>query len=75
MVAAGWWVAIVELVPASMRPYIGGSQHNSELELIFGYNGFGRHHRRRDRIGDGRRRGRSAALLAAVPSAARQCLG
>ena len=40
--SAGWWVAIVELVPASARPYIGGSQHNSVLELIFGYNGFGR---------------------------------
>jgi len=42
LVSAGWWVAIVELVPARDRPYIGGSQHNSELELIFGYNGFGR---------------------------------
>jgi 4-amino-4-deoxy-L-arabinose transferase-like glycosyltransferase len=42
VVAAGWWVAIVELVPASMRPYIGGSQHNSFLELTFGYNGLGR---------------------------------
>lgn len=42
LVAAGWWVAIVELVPASMRPYIGGSQTNSFLELTFGYNGFGR---------------------------------
>jgi 4-amino-4-deoxy-L-arabinose transferase-like glycosyltransferase len=40
--SAGWWVAIVELVPASARPYIGGSQTNSVLELIFGYNGFGR---------------------------------
>ena len=40
--AAGWWVAIVELVPASARPYIGGSQTNSVLELTFGYNGFGR---------------------------------
>jgi 4-amino-4-deoxy-L-arabinose transferase-like glycosyltransferase len=40
--AAGWWVAIVELTPASMRPYIGGSQTNSVLELTFGYNGFGR---------------------------------
>jgi 4-amino-4-deoxy-L-arabinose transferase-like glycosyltransferase len=38
----GWWVAIVQLVPASMRPYIGGSQTNSVLELILGYNGFGR---------------------------------
>jgi 4-amino-4-deoxy-L-arabinose transferase-like glycosyltransferase len=42
LVAAGWWVAIVSLVPAAGRPYIGGSQTNSELELIFGYNGFGR---------------------------------
>ncbi|WP_305849788.1 glycosyltransferase family 39 protein [Phycicoccus sp. HDW14] len=42
LVSAGWWVAVVELVPASMRPYIGGSQTNSFLELTFGYNGFGR---------------------------------
>lgn len=42
VVAGGWWVAIVELVPASMRPYIGGSQTNSFLELTFGYNGLGR---------------------------------
>ena len=42
IVSAGWWVAIVELVPASMRPYIGGSQNNSFLGLTFGYNGFGR---------------------------------
>lgn len=42
VLAAGWWVALVELVPASMRPYIGGSQNNSFLELTFGYNGLGR---------------------------------
>lgn len=42
LVGAGWWVAIVELVPASMRPYIGGSQTDSFLELTFGYNGLGR---------------------------------
>jgi 4-amino-4-deoxy-L-arabinose transferase-like glycosyltransferase len=40
--AAGWWVAIVALWPAANRPYIGGSQDNSILNLIFGYNGFGR---------------------------------
>jgi 4-amino-4-deoxy-L-arabinose transferase-like glycosyltransferase len=40
--SAGWWVAIVALWPASSRPYIGGSQDNSILNLIFGYNGFGR---------------------------------
>ena len=42
VLSAGWWVAVVELVPASMRPYIGGSQSNSFLELTFGYNGIGR---------------------------------
>jgi 4-amino-4-deoxy-L-arabinose transferase-like glycosyltransferase len=42
VLAFGWWVAVVELVPASMRPYIGGSQTNSFLELTFGYNGLGR---------------------------------
>ncbi len=42
VVAGGWWVAVVELVPESVRPYIGGSQTNSFLELTFGYNGLGR---------------------------------
>ncbi|WBB52730.1 glycosyltransferase family 39 protein [Verrucosispora sp. WMMD573] len=42
VVAAGWWVAVVELVPAAHRPYIGGSQSNSVLELTLGYNGLGR---------------------------------
>ncbi|MFI7401347.1 glycosyltransferase family 39 protein [Streptomyces sp. NPDC049541] len=42
VVAGGWWVAFVELWPASSRPYIGGSQDNSFLSLTFGYNGFGR---------------------------------
>jgi 4-amino-4-deoxy-L-arabinose transferase-like glycosyltransferase len=40
--AAGWWIAIVQLIPASARPYIGGSQSNSILELTLGYNGLGR---------------------------------
>ncbi|MCU1656460.1 MAG: 4-amino-4-deoxy-L-arabinose transferase, partial [Pseudonocardiales bacterium] len=42
VVAAGWWIALVELWPAGSRPYIGGSNHNSILELTFGYNGLGR---------------------------------
>ena len=42
VVAGGWWVLIVDLWPASSRPYIGGSTDNSVLNLIFGYNGFGR---------------------------------
>ncbi|MEV0846213.1 glycosyltransferase family 39 protein [Streptomyces sp. NPDC049954] len=42
VVVGGWWVALVELWPAGSRPYVGGSQHNSFLELTFGYNGLGR---------------------------------
>ena len=42
VVSAGWWVAAVQLTPAADRPYIGGSQNNSLLNLIFGYNGLGR---------------------------------
>lgn len=42
VVAAGWWVALVMLTPASDRPYIGGSQTNSFWDLTFGYNGLGR---------------------------------
>ncbi|MBZ4018509.1 glycosyltransferase family 39 protein, partial [Streptomyces purpurogeneiscleroticus] len=42
LVSGGWWVALVELWPAASRPYIGGSQNNSFLELTFGYNGLGR---------------------------------
>jgi 4-amino-4-deoxy-L-arabinose transferase-like glycosyltransferase len=42
VVAGGWWVAVVSLIPAADRPYIGGSQNNSILELTLGYNGFGR---------------------------------
>ena len=42
VVASGWWVAAVELTPASARPYVGGSDDNSVLGLIFGYNGLDR---------------------------------
>ena len=36
------WIAFVEATPASQRPYVGGSTDNTELNLTFGYNGFGR---------------------------------
>ncbi|MGH3581554.1 MAG: ArnT family glycosyltransferase, partial [Mycobacterium sp.] len=42
VVAGGWYLLLVELWPASARPYIGGSQHNSIIELALGYNGLGR---------------------------------
>ncbi|NTY59788.1 ArnT family glycosyltransferase [Mycolicibacterium sphagni] len=41
-VSAGWYLLLVALWPASSRPYIGGSQHNSIVELALGYNGLGR---------------------------------
>ena len=36
------WIAIVALVPADARPYIGSTLHNSPWEMVFGYNGLGR---------------------------------
>lgn len=36
------WIAMVELTPASKRPYVGSSTNNTELGLTFEYNGFGR---------------------------------
>ncbi|MFC9974608.1 glycosyltransferase family 39 protein [Spirillospora sp. NPDC127200] len=37
-----WWMLIVDLVPASRRPYVGGSTDNSVWDLVIGYNGLGR---------------------------------
>ncbi|MUU72727.1 glycosyltransferase family 39 protein [Pseudarthrobacter sp. GA104] len=42
LVTAGWWVALVELIPASQRPYVGSSANNSALQLTTGYNGIAR---------------------------------
>ena len=42
VVSGGLYLLLVELWPASARPYIGGSQHDSIVELALGYNGFGR---------------------------------
>ena len=39
VLSSAWWVAIVELWPAATRPYIGGSDGNSLLELIFSRSG------------------------------------
>lgn len=40
--AAGWWIALTVIVPSGSRPYFGGSQTDSFIELTFGYNGLGR---------------------------------
>jgi 4-amino-4-deoxy-L-arabinose transferase-like glycosyltransferase len=42
LLVAGWWVTLVELWPASGRPYIGDSSTNSILQVIFGSNGLER---------------------------------
>ena len=42
LVSSAWWAVIVDAWSKSARPYIGGSTTNSELNLIFGYNGFSR---------------------------------
>jgi 4-amino-4-deoxy-L-arabinose transferase-like glycosyltransferase len=42
VVAAGWWIVAVLLVPAADRPYVGGSTDNNPLQLAFGYNGLDR---------------------------------
>ncbi len=36
------WALVVDLTPASMRPYVGSSQNNSEISLALGYNGINR---------------------------------
>jgi 4-amino-4-deoxy-L-arabinose transferase-like glycosyltransferase len=42
VVASGWWMTIVDLIPASSRPYIGGSEDGTVWDLVIGYNGLGR---------------------------------
>ncbi|MGW3102378.1 ArnT family glycosyltransferase [Streptomyces sp. NPDC001100] len=41
-VSSFWWATAVSLVPASDRPYIGGSTDGTAWDLIMGYDGFGR---------------------------------
>jgi 4-amino-4-deoxy-L-arabinose transferase-like glycosyltransferase len=42
VLVSGAWIALVELTPASHRPYVGSSTNNTELGLTFEYNGLGR---------------------------------
>jgi len=36
------WAVLVDLTPADQRPYIGGSENNTVMELILGHNGLSR---------------------------------
>ncbi|MFF3499770.1 ArnT family glycosyltransferase [Streptomyces sp. NPDC003247] len=42
VVSSAWWMVVVDLIPASSRPYIGGSTDNTVWDLVVGYNGLGR---------------------------------
>src|ERR1019366_5439312 len=42
LVAAVSWSLAVDLTPSSQRPFIGSTSSNTEFQLEFGYNGFGR---------------------------------
>jgi 4-amino-4-deoxy-L-arabinose transferase-like glycosyltransferase len=42
VLVGGAWPALVELTPAADRPWVSGTNDNSVLSLIFGYNGLGR---------------------------------
>ncbi|MEV5409013.1 glycosyltransferase family 39 protein [Thermopolyspora sp. NPDC052614] len=42
VVSSGWWMVVVDLWPASGRPYVGGSEDNTVWDLVIGYNGLGR---------------------------------
>ncbi|MBF6330023.1 ArnT family glycosyltransferase [Nocardia transvalensis] len=42
IVSSGWFVVLTMLWPASSRPYIAGSTDNTFMDLVLGFNGFGR---------------------------------
>jgi 4-amino-4-deoxy-L-arabinose transferase-like glycosyltransferase len=41
-VCSFWWMIVVDLIPASSRPYVGGSTDGTVWDLVIGYNGLGR---------------------------------
>uniref|UniRef100_UPI0018E56B79 glycosyltransferase family 39 protein n=1 Tax=Nocardia aurea TaxID=2144174 RepID=UPI0018E56B79 len=42
LVSSLWWMVVVDLWPASSRPFIGGSTNNTVRDLVIGYNGLAR---------------------------------
>jgi len=40
--SAGWWIAAMSWIGPDSRPYVGGSQSNSFMSVMLGYNGLGR---------------------------------
>ncbi len=54
------WAAVVDLTPADSRPYIGSSQNNTVMGLIFGHNGVSRLESTGGPAGDGPQDGGTA---------------
>ncbi|MHA3022271.1 ArnT family glycosyltransferase [Mycobacterium sp. BMJ-28] len=42
LAASGWYVLLTLIWPASTRPYLAGSTDDNFMNLVLGYNGFGR---------------------------------
>lgn len=42
LASAGWFVVLTLVWPASSRPYLAGSTDDNFMNLVLGYNGFGR---------------------------------
>ncbi len=42
LVTSFWWITVVDLTPATQRPYVDSTPNNSELDLALNYNGFQR---------------------------------
>ncbi len=42
VLSSGWWILAMELLPASVRPFVGGSTNGTALDLVLGYDGLGR---------------------------------
>jgi 4-amino-4-deoxy-L-arabinose transferase-like glycosyltransferase len=42
LASSGWFVLLTLMWPASSRPYLAGSTDNNFMNLVLGYNGFGR---------------------------------
>jgi 4-amino-4-deoxy-L-arabinose transferase-like glycosyltransferase len=57
------WMTVVTLLPASSRPYVDGSQHDSLFQQVFVYNGFGR----LDQVSPNQLLSRSIGLRIPVP--------
>lgn len=55
------WAIVVDLIPASSRPYVGSSSNNSEIQLIVGHNGI-------ERLNNSNKSGGKSTLEQSMPN-------